>query len=153
MSRGDVVDLRRALVVVYEQVKLDGRRERGLAVLAAHNPEDFAILPFALRVHEPEDDGQDGALEQLKLERLAELSRRQAAEQLDEVDVLRRIFLAEVVRVQRVVVVQVAQHDFRDLMNLGAGGDRTVEHAAEIIADGLLARTGGLFPSHRTSFR
>ena len=57
VSRGDVVDLGRTLIVVDKQVKLYGGSKRGLAVLAPHNPEHFAILPFSLNVHEAENDG------------------------------------------------------------------------------------------------
>ena len=60
-----VIDLRRAFIVVNEQVKLYRRRKRGLSVLASHNPEHFAVLPHALSVNESENDGQNGALEKL----------------------------------------------------------------------------------------
>ena len=62
---GDVVYLRRALIVVHEQVKLYRRRKRGLSVLAPHNPEHFAVLPHALGINEAEDNRQNGALEKL----------------------------------------------------------------------------------------
>ena len=65
MGGGDVVDLRRALIVVHEQVKLYRRRKRSLAVLASHNPEHFAVLPHALSINEAENDRQNGALEKL----------------------------------------------------------------------------------------
>ena len=47
-----VIDLRRALIVVHEQVKL-------------YNPEHFAVLPHALGINEAEDNRQNGALEKL----------------------------------------------------------------------------------------
>ena len=62
---GHVVDLRRALIVVHEQVQLNRRRKRGLPVLAPHNPEHFAVLAHALSVNEAEDNRQNGALEKL----------------------------------------------------------------------------------------
>ena len=102
MCGRDVVDFRRALIVIDEQVQLDGRCQRGLAVLSTHDPEHFAVLPLALDIDEAEDDRQDCPLEQLQLEGMTELAGRQPAEALDEVDVLRRVFLAEMVRVQRV---------------------------------------------------
>ena len=153
MGRGDVVDLWRALIVVDEQVKLYCGSERGLAVLAPHNPEHFAVLPLPLDIDEAENDRQNCALEKLKLEGLSELAGWKSAEALDEAHVLLRVFLAVVVRIQRIVVVQVAKDDGGDLLHLRARGYRSVEDAAEVLAYRLLARASGLLPSHRTSSR
>lgn len=118
----DVVDLRSALVIVDEQIKLYCRRERGLAVLAPHDPKHLAVLARAIGVNEPEDNREDRPLEKLKLEVVAQASRRQAAEPLDELNVLLRVFLSEVVRVKRVGVVHVAQDVRGNLAHLGTGG-------------------------------
>lgn len=79
MSRSHVVDFRCALVIVNEQVKLDSRRKRGLAVLSPHNPKDFAVLAQALGIHETEDYGEDGQLEKLELELAPKLATRKPA--------------------------------------------------------------------------
>ena len=60
-----VVDLRRALIVVHEQVKLYRAGKRGLSVLAPHDPEHFAVLPHAVSVNEAKNNRQNGALEKL----------------------------------------------------------------------------------------
>ena len=154
MSRSDVVDLWCALVIVYEQVKLDCRRKRGLAVLTPHNPEHFAILPQALCIDETEDNGQDSELEKLKLELAPKLAAWKSAKRLDEVNVLSRELFAKVIRVERVNVIHVAQHALRDLMHLFASGDLTVEDATEVASYRQLAasRSAPLSLNRRSAF-
>ena len=65
---------------------------------------------------------------------------------------LLRVFLAVVVRIERVGVVHALKHDSGNLLHLAACGYIAAQDAAEVVTYGALARTMLAGRSNRTAF-